>query len=42
MVKTSNCALRSPCPEIVYGSYDDTGAGIIALMDLNEKGNGKS
>ena len=24
--------------EIVYGSYDDTGAGIIVLMDLNDKG----
>lgn len=38
MVRETKCALRTPCPEIVYGSYDDTGAGIIVLMDLNDKG----
>ena len=25
-------------PQIVYGSYDDDGAGIIVLMDLNDSG----
>ena len=25
-------------PEIVYGSYDEAGAGVIVLMDLNDKG----
>ena len=25
-------------PQIVYGSYDNSGDGIIVLMDLNDKG----
>ncbi len=29
---------RVPSPEIVYGSYEDSGAGIVVLMDLNDSG----
>ena len=31
-------SLDNLTPEIVYGSFDEDGSGIIVLMDLNDKG----
>lgn len=33
--------VRIPCADVVYGSYDDDGAGILVLIDLNDKGKRK-